>query len=67
VQSIRNMAYQDADAVDITGGTIDGVPIGNAVPAAGRFTTLKANDPISGQDDGCRESVPVLHDGYQEV
>jgi hypothetical protein len=50
VQSIRNMAYQDADAVDITGGTIDGVPIGNAVPAAGRFTTLKANDPISGQD-----------------
>lgn len=50
VQSIQNMAYQDADAVDITGGTIDGVVIGNAVPGPGRFTTLKANDPVSGQD-----------------
>lgn len=47
---IENMAYQDASAVDITGGTLDGVTIGNAVPGPGRFTTLKANDPVSGTD-----------------
>lgn len=47
---IENMAYQDAGAVDITGGTLDSVIIGNAVPGPGRFTTLKANDPVSGLD-----------------
>jgi len=47
---IENMAYQDAGAVDITGGTLDAVIIGNATPGPGRFTTLKANDPVSGKD-----------------
>lgn len=48
--ALRDMAYQDPGSVDITGGTVDGVPIGNAVPAPGRFTTLRANDPVSAND-----------------
>ncbi len=50
VNNIENMAYQDASSVDITGGTIDGCAIGNAVPGPGRFTTLRALDPVSGTD-----------------
>lgn len=37
--------YQ-AEAVAITGGTIDGVPIGGTTPAAGAFTTLNGKYTI---------------------
>lgn len=50
VNAIESMAYQNAGGVDITGGTIDGCAIGNAVPGPGRFTTLRASDPVSGSD-----------------
>lgn len=39
------MAYQNADAVAITGGTIDGTTIGSTTPDAATFTTL-----IGGKD-----------------
>lgn len=39
---LGSMASQDANAVAITGGTIDGVAIGGTTPAAGAFTSLTA-------------------------
>jgi hypothetical protein len=38
--TLGTMAQQDANAVAITGGTINGVPLGTTTPAAGTFTTL---------------------------
>jgi hypothetical protein len=40
-----SMGSQDSHAVFITGGTIDGTPIGQNTPAAGSFTTLTVSDP----------------------
>ncbi|MCF8365824.1 MAG: hypothetical protein K9H16_08585 [Bacteroidales bacterium] len=38
---LGTMATQDADDVDITGGTIDGTTIGSLDAASGKFTTLE--------------------------
>ena len=43
-----SMATQTADHVAITGGTVDGTPVGNTTPAAGHFTTLGASSTVSG-------------------
>jgi hypothetical protein len=37
------MASQNANAIVVTGGTLDGVTIGGTTPAAGTFTTLQTN------------------------
>lgn len=37
------ISVQNADAVEITGGTIDGVTIGGSTPGAGTFTVLRGN------------------------
>jgi hypothetical protein len=44
--SLGTMSTQDADAVAITGGTIDGTTIGATTPSTGKFTSLivTAND-----------------------
>jgi hypothetical protein len=39
------MAAQNANAVAITGGSIDGTVIGGTTPAAGHFTTLSVSSP----------------------
>lgn len=39
---------QVTSAVAITGGAIDGTPIGGTTPAAGAFTTLSASSTVSG-------------------
>jgi hypothetical protein len=41
------MAQQDANAVAITGGTINGATVGATTPAAGTFTTLTATGNIN--------------------
>ena len=41
LDDLGSMATQNANAVAITGGTIDGTTIGGTTPAAGAFTTLK--------------------------
>lgn len=41
--TIGTLGYQNANAVDITGGTIDGTVIGGHTPAAGTFSTLKVS------------------------
>lgn len=42
------MALQDANAVAITGGTINGTAIGGVTPAAGAFTTLSGSVTATG-------------------
>jgi hypothetical protein len=42
LSGLGTLAEQDANAVAITGGTINGVPLGTTTPAAGTFTTLTA-------------------------
>ncbi len=46
VSGLGSLATQGAGAVAITGGAVDGTPIGATTPAAGRFTTLQASTPI---------------------
>lgn len=41
--SLGTMSTQNANAVAITGGTINGTSLGNTTAAAGAFTTLNAN------------------------
>jgi hypothetical protein len=49
--SIKSMAFQEDTAVDINGGTIDGVDIGNDVPGSGIFSVLQtATAPTSNND-----------------
>lgn len=40
---VGTIAAQNADEVEISGGTIDGTAIGATTPAAGTFTTLRGN------------------------
>jgi hypothetical protein len=55
--TLGTMAQQDANAVAITGGTINGATVGATTPAAGTFTTLTA----TGQTDlGGTSSGQVL-------
>jgi hypothetical protein len=45
---VGTMAEQNANNVVITGGSIDGVPIGAVVASAGAFTTLVAVSGVGG-------------------
>jgi len=47
IDTYGTIATQDADAVAITGGTIDSTTIGGTTPAAGTFTTLTATGQTS--------------------
>lgn len=47
IAALGTMALQDADAVAITGGTINGTTIGATTRATGRFTTLDANSTLN--------------------
>jgi hypothetical protein len=37
---LGTIAAQNADSVEVTGGAVDGTPVGTATPAAARFTTV---------------------------
>jgi hypothetical protein len=47
VSGLGTMATQDANAVAITGGTINGATIGATTPSTGNFTTLEATGTSS--------------------
>jgi hypothetical protein len=47
IATYGTMALQNANAVAITGGTINGTVIGGATPAAGTFTTLGVTTSIN--------------------
>ncbi|MGN6657079.1 MAG: beta strand repeat-containing protein [Rhodanobacter sp.] len=51
------MANQNASAVAITGGAIDGTPIGATTRAAGHFTTLDTTTPIGVASGGTGASA----------
>ncbi len=48
---LRSMAYQDSNAVAITGGEIDGTRIGFVTPATGRFSRASVVSPPSALED----------------
>jgi hypothetical protein len=47
ITGLGTMSVQDADSVTITGGTANGLTIGNSNPAAVTATTLRVNSTIS--------------------
>jgi hypothetical protein len=47
ITGLGNMSVQDSDAVAITGGTANGLTIGNSTPAAVTATTLRVNSTVS--------------------
>jgi hypothetical protein len=50
--TVENMAWQDASAVAITGGTVNGASIGATTRSSGLFTTLGATGAITAADTG---------------
>ena len=53
VNAVKSMALQDASSVAVTGGTVNGTQIGNAVPAGGVFNNLTVVAPnISATEKG---------------
>lgn len=48
VSGLGTMSTQNANSVAITGGNIDGTPIGTTTTSSGKFTTLNATSGISG-------------------
>jgi hypothetical protein len=72
-QYLGSMAYQDADAVNIGGGTIDGVTIGGASAGAITGTTITGTSFVSsgdmtfGDDDkaifGAGSDLQISHSG----
>jgi len=48
IGGLGTMSTQNANFVDITGGTMDNVAIGNTTPSTGKFTTLVASSGIQG-------------------
>jgi hypothetical protein len=47
ITGLGNMSVQDSDSVTITGGTANGLTIGNSNPAAVTATTLRVNSTVS--------------------
>lgn len=66
--TIGTLGYQNADAIAVTGGTLDGTVIGGTTPAAGTFTSLKtAVAPTAASDvankayvDGAIAALPAV-------
>ena len=48
VKLVGGLGNQEANAVAITGGAIDGTTVGSTTTAAGAFTTLAASSTVSG-------------------
>ncbi len=48
---LGSIATQNANAVAITGGAIDGTTVGATTQAAGKFTTLETTDNLSVAQD----------------
>jgi hypothetical protein len=55
--TLGTMAQQDANAVAITGGAINGTTIGSTTPAAGTFTTLTATSTATLGGDSTNPSL----------
>lgn len=47
ITDVGSLATQNANSVLITGGVINGVPIGATTPASGAFTTLTASSAVT--------------------
>lgn len=69
---LGTMSTQNAGAVAVTGGAINGTAIGGSSPAAGAFTTLSATTPLGVTSGGLGVATltankPVLGNGTSPV
>lgn len=48
VTGLGTMSIQNANDVAITGGSVNGAPVGNSAASTGAFTTLSASSTVSG-------------------
>lgn len=63
LDGLGTMAVQNANNVNIVGGTINSVDIGGLGPASGRFTSLKvSNPPVDGDDAVPRGWLQATYD-----
>lgn len=61
---LGTMAVQNANGVAITGGAIDGTPVGGTTRAAGAFTTLSASTTfLLPKDDATAQTAVRLYAG----
>lgn len=61
---LGTIATQNASAVAVTGGAIDGAVVGDTTPAAGSFTTLSVSGRIRAGALSSIEGVSLLEDSY---
>lgn len=58
---LGSIATQNSNSVTITGGAIDGTPIGLGTPSTGAFTTLTATSPIPVSSGGTGANTFTAH------
>lgn len=67
-QPLGTIATQNANAVDITGGSIDGTTVGHTTPGTGAFTTLTVNSggattPVQVTANGASIDIEITDTG----
>ncbi|PZP40426.1 MAG: hypothetical protein DI585_01165, partial [Pseudomonas fluorescens] len=60
---LGSMAFQNSDAISVTGGTIDGTVIGGTTPAAGTFTNLRVTGNLYVSGTQSIDGVSFLNGG----
>ena len=63
IAGLGTMAFQNANAVSITGGTIDGTDIGQTTPAKVKGTNIEATGSFTGDGSGLTGTAPNLTAG----
>ena len=63
IRGLGTMALQNANAVAITGGTIDGTDIGQTTPAKIKGTSVEATGSFTGDGSGLTGTAPNLTAG----
>ena len=63
IRGLGTMALQNANAVSITGGTIDGTDIGQTTPAKIKGTSVEATGSFTGDGSGLTGTAPNLTSG----
>ena len=58
---LGTIATQNANAVAVTGGTIDGTAVGATTPSTGAFTTLTATTPVGVASGGTGRATLTAH------
>lgn len=66
VHGLGSMSVQDANAVEVTGGSMDGVTIGANNPESGKFTSVDAEDAVNGYKVAGTKVVGARQTGWTD-